>query len=349
MCTGEISPEFILPDGSVGGCPAVTAGVFKVSVCVITYNQDRYIRQCLQSLVDQRTDFVFEVIVGDDCSTDDTAMIVREFIERYPTIVRGIFQPTNTLGITNNMDVHDAARGEYVAHVDGDDYALPGKLQRQAAFLDAHRDCSFVCHRVQRISEDGSQILGVIPAGRQSTFTSIQALLHQYVFFVNSSKMYRRPAKPFNHRNARPRIDFYSHVEHAASGPVGFIGDILGCYRATQGGITAATGAKLYTLFDYTIDAFERARELGVSDEVVDGAKAKYLVGAACLCLNRGDDEGFRRYLDASRRTGGRRSPWQSLMYGVRNHPRLASAVVGLKERALATARHIHLRLPGAT
>jgi glycosyltransferase involved in cell wall biosynthesis len=155
--------------------PGAESAAPKVSVCVITYNHERYIRQCLQSLVDQRADFAFEVIVGDDCSTDGTAVIVREFIEWYPTIVRGIFQPTNTLGITNNMDVHDAARGEYVAHVDGDDYALPGKLQRQADFLDAHKQSSFVCHRVQRISEDGSRILGVMPAGRQPTFTSIEA------------------------------------------------------------------------------------------------------------------------------------------------------------------------------
>jgi glycosyltransferase involved in cell wall biosynthesis len=328
--------------------PGAESAAPKVSVCVITYNHERYIRQCLQSLVDQRADFAFEVIVGDDCSTDGTAVIVREFIEWYPTIVRGIFQPTNTLGITNNMDVHDAARGEYVAHVDGDDYALPGKLQRQADFLDAHKQSSFVCHRVQRISEDGSRILGVMPAGRQPTFTSIEALLHRYVFFVNSSKMYRRPAQPFDHRNAPPRIDFYSHVEHAASGPIGFIGDILGCYRITQGGITSATGAKLYTLFDYTIDAFERARELGVCDDVVDGGKAKYLVGAACLCLTRDDYDGFRRYIAASRLTRGQRSLWQSLVFGVRNHQRLARAIVGLKERALVTARRIQQRLPVA-
>ena len=224
-----------------------------------------------------------------------------------------------------------------------------GKLQRQADFLDTHGACSFVCHRVYRVSEDGAQRLGVMPAGRQPTFTSIEALLHRYVFFANSSKMYRRPVHPCDHRKAPPRIDFYSHVEHAASGPVGFIDEILGCYRITRGSISSATGAQLYTLFDDTIDAFERARELGVSDHHVDGAKAKYLVGAACLCLTRDDYDGFLRYLAASRLAGGKRPLWQSLVFGVRNHRRLARAIVGLKELVLAIARHIHLRLPGAT
>lgn len=63
----------------------------KLSVCVITYNQKEYIRQCLQSIVDQETDFDFEVIVGDDCSTDGTRAIVQEFARRYPKVVKPIF------------------------------------------------------------------------------------------------------------------------------------------------------------------------------------------------------------------------------------------------------------------
>src|SRR5450759_3411095 len=69
----------------------------KVSVCVVTYNQEKFIRQCLQSIVDQETDCDFEVIVGDDCSTDGTRDIVREFAERYPTMIKVILQDTNTL------------------------------------------------------------------------------------------------------------------------------------------------------------------------------------------------------------------------------------------------------------
>jgi len=121
----------------------------KVSVCVITYNQEKYIRQCLQSIVDQETDFYFEVIVGDDCSTDGTRAIVQEFVERYPGVVKPIFQEKNIGGgVHNYLTVHKATRGEYIAHVDGDDYCLPGKLQAQADLLDDDPDCNLVWHRM---------------------------------------------------------------------------------------------------------------------------------------------------------------------------------------------------------
>ena len=67
----------------------------KVSVCVVTYNQEKYIRQCLQSIVDQETDFDFEVIVSDDCSMDGTCAIVQEFVEKYPGMVKPIFHDRN--------------------------------------------------------------------------------------------------------------------------------------------------------------------------------------------------------------------------------------------------------------
>ena len=127
----------------------------KVSVCVITYNQERYIRKCLQSLVEQQTNFDFEIIVGDDCSTDGTQAVVREFVERYPQLVRALVQECNTGGSRNNLEVHAAARGGYVAHVDGDDYALAGKLQAQADVLDRDPACNAVWHRVDYFDDEG--------------------------------------------------------------------------------------------------------------------------------------------------------------------------------------------------
>ena len=96
----------------------------KVSVCVVTYNQKKYIRQCLQSIVDQEADFDFEVIVGDDCSEDGTREIVQEFVERYPGLVKAVLHEKNVGIVVNYRSVHDLARGEYIAHCDGDDLWL---------------------------------------------------------------------------------------------------------------------------------------------------------------------------------------------------------------------------------
>jgi glycosyltransferase involved in cell wall biosynthesis len=116
----------------------------KVSVCVVTYNQEKYIRQCLQSIVDQETDFDFEVIVGDDCSTDGTRAILQEFAYKYPGVVKPIFQEKNIGPAQNYFSVHKLAKGEYVAHVDGDDYWLPNKLLYQVNILNNNRDIIFV-------------------------------------------------------------------------------------------------------------------------------------------------------------------------------------------------------------
>lgn len=112
----------------------------KVSVCVLAYNHEKYIRQCLQSIVDQEVDFDFEVIVGDDCSTDGTRMILQEFVERYPTLIKVVQNKRNSGYFKNYMNTHSMATGMYVAHCDGDDYWYPGKLKWQAGFLDNNPD-----------------------------------------------------------------------------------------------------------------------------------------------------------------------------------------------------------------
>ena len=81
----------------------------KVSVCVLTYNQEKYIRQCLQSIVDQKTDFKFDLIVSDDCSTDSTRAIVQEFEERYPNIVKPILHKKNIGAYKNYFSAHQQA------------------------------------------------------------------------------------------------------------------------------------------------------------------------------------------------------------------------------------------------
>lgn len=115
----------------------------KVSVCVVTYNQEKYIRQCLQSIVDQETDFYFEVIVGDDCSIDGTRAIVQEFSEKYSCIIP-ILRKENIGAFKNYIAIHNMARGEYIAHIDGDDYWYPEKISYQARFLDEHPNVSAI-------------------------------------------------------------------------------------------------------------------------------------------------------------------------------------------------------------
>ena len=104
-----------------------------VSVRIVTYNHEPYIRKCLESVVDQKTDFEYEVIVGEDCSQDKTREICFEFQKRYPEKVRVLWANVNVHNIGGNQArTTHRCRGEYVALLEGDDYWTdPLKLQKQ--------------------------------------------------------------------------------------------------------------------------------------------------------------------------------------------------------------------------
>ena len=112
----------------------------KLSVVCITYNHERFIRDCLEGFVMQKTDFPFEILINDDASTDKTADIIREYEAKYPHLFRCVYQTENQQGKKNVWTdiLFPMVQGEYVALYEGDDYwTNPLKLQKQVDFLDA--------------------------------------------------------------------------------------------------------------------------------------------------------------------------------------------------------------------
>ena len=121
-----------------------------VSVCCITYNHESYIRDAVEGFLMQETDFPFEVIIHDDASTDNTAQIVREYAERYPQIIKPIYQTENQVskGVRiSSTFVWPKARGEYIALCEGDDYWTDArKLQIQIEEMAKHPECDMSFH-----------------------------------------------------------------------------------------------------------------------------------------------------------------------------------------------------------
>lgn len=120
-----------------------------VTIGSITYNHAPYIRECLDSLLSQQTNFPFEIVVNDDCSTDGTTEIVREYAEKYPKIIKPIYHEENqyTKGVRGMFEhfVIPTARGKYIAICEGDDYWNdPLKLQKQVDYLESHPDVGMV-------------------------------------------------------------------------------------------------------------------------------------------------------------------------------------------------------------
>lgn len=221
----------------------------KVSVCVVTYNHQKYIAECLQSLVDQDTDFPFEVIVSDDCSTDNTRSIISSFHSKYPDIIRPIFREVNLGGGDNYIQTHSEATGKYVAHMDGDDYALPGKLQTQVDYLEANIECNIVWTPIFYETRNG--VLNEQNATFKSYFLGKRMKRPDLIFFgtvgANSSIMYRNTGLGFSKLDF-PIMDYLINVQHVGLGYATFAGDKpLGVYRVGIG--VASVGNKTRRIF----------------------------------------------------------------------------------------------------
>lgn len=122
----------------------------KVSVICLAYNHEKYIGECLDSIVNQMTTFKFEVVINDDASTDNTANIIRAYEERYPEKIKALYQKDNQYSkgvaiIEEKMLEH--ANGKYVAFCECDDkWTDLHKLQRQYEYMEHHPECSMCVH-----------------------------------------------------------------------------------------------------------------------------------------------------------------------------------------------------------
>lgn len=132
-----------------------------VSICCITYNHAPYIRQCLDGFLMQKTNFAFEVLIHDDCSTDGTTEIIKEYEKLHPEIIRAIYEEENQWVKGRRGSAlfnYPRAKGKYIAMCEGDDYWIdPLKLQKQVDFLENNSDYSMCFARAMEHYEDGSK------------------------------------------------------------------------------------------------------------------------------------------------------------------------------------------------
>ena len=221
----------------VGGEPVVVKKPPKVSVCVMTYNQKKYIAECLQSIIDQEAAFEFEVIVADDCSTDGTQEIIKYFVEKYPHRIIPVLHSKNVGVGVNYRSAHDRAMGEYVAHCDGDDMWLPGKLAYQADLLDKNPHASQCWGCAYLIDDDGKKI-GIFPSHTARllyphVITAKDIALSYALVGQHSTQMYRRKFK-FDFDVEKPVLDFWIAFNMAIHGSAIYSKKIVSGYRMTR-------------------------------------------------------------------------------------------------------------------
>ena len=134
----------------------------KVSVCCITYNQEKYIEQAINSFLSQKTNFDFEIIIHDDASTDGTINILKKYQKKYPDKIILMLEKENQYSKCANsvlVKVLDKAKGKYIALCDGDDFWCDdNKLQKQVDYMDLHKNISLCSHNTEIINENNEKI-----------------------------------------------------------------------------------------------------------------------------------------------------------------------------------------------
>lgn len=147
--------------------PSTTNSSPSVSICIPCYNHAAYISKCLESVLNQETDFEYEILLGEDDSSDETREICIDYATKYPEKIRLFLHDRSNVikingaptGRFNFLYSISKAKGHYIALCDGDDYWTdPYKLQKQFDFLEKNRDYSLVHHPVQYVNDKGKAI-----------------------------------------------------------------------------------------------------------------------------------------------------------------------------------------------
>lgn len=228
----------------------------QVSVCVVTYNQEKYIAECLDSLVSQKTNFKFEIIVGEDCSTDGTRAIIQKYISQYPELIVPLFHEKNVGPVENLRQVYLKAKGKYIAHMDGDDMALPDKLQKQFNVLENHSEFSICSHNVFAVNNN-QKFQNDFWIHDEGVY-DLKKYLKEMPFFVHSSKFFvKKYLDNFLLEMNNKTFDFEIHFESIKKGDVFHLYERLGVYRQDVG-VTRNKMLK-YEIYQSKLNIYEKS------------------------------------------------------------------------------------------
>jgi glycosyltransferase involved in cell wall biosynthesis len=204
----------------------------RVSVCIATFNHEKYIHDCVMSVVMQAREVPLEVLIGDDGSTDRTGTIAKELAERFPECVRYYYHRDKLGAAGNYQFLIGAASGRFVAHLDGDDYWLPGKLKVQVDLLCKCSSLSAVYTNALCIDTKG-ELIGIFN-NRQPERFGLDYLLSGGNFVNHSSLLYRQELATEIVAWKPEFIDYRIHLFLAARGDIGYVNRSGVVYRVNS-------------------------------------------------------------------------------------------------------------------
>ena len=265
----------------------------KLSVFVVTYNQEQYIRQCLDSIVMQQINFDYEVIIGEDCSTDSTPQICDEYAEKYPFI--HVYHHQKNLGLVKNWEfVLNRCTGEYVAMIEGDDYwTNPNKLQTQVDYLEAHTDCQICFYKpsvvfTEYVKEDQKKRDTLIFEHLRPKIYSRTEVYEKWTI-LTGTVMYRSPSVKYKFSSKIDIVDtffFLSLMENGSADCIEFDGT---AYRRTGTNYSADASIESYKKLYYQYNYYS-----SVMPDLKEISKKKAMDYLSCLIYDKNSEDTWK-------------------------------------------------------
>ena len=246
----------------------------EVSVSVITYNHEKYIAKCLDSILSQKTNFQFEILIHDDASTDGTVDIIKEYEKKYPDIVKPIYEKENQYSKhvkrISYLYNYKRAEGKYIAQCEGDDFWCDDrKLQIQYDYMEQHPNISMHMHTSKIVDIDGNDVGGYLGKAGVSFIASFENNLMD--FFPTASKFFRKEIfdNVPDYYFIGDAGDFPGMVLTLSYGEAFYSGEVMAAYRIDVPGssnnrFNQMDLNKKLNYFDERIQLLEKAKkELG--------------------------------------------------------------------------------------
>lgn len=220
------------------------SALITVSICCITYNHEQYISQTLDGFLMQETNFNVEILVGEDCSTDNTKSIIEDYCNKYPSKIKLITYEKNIGSIRNHNNIMKLARGKYIAMCDGDDFwTHPLKLQKQVDFLEENPEYVICCHYTKVIDEkDQVLYLNLDPVKLEYDYADVLLGKKEETRLCSLVVRNLREIREINSKDwylnvyGADRI-FKIYAVASTNKKIYVLPEVMGCYRLHSGGV----------------------------------------------------------------------------------------------------------------
>ena len=211
-----------------------------LSVIVITYNHANFISECIESIANQETDFQFEILISEDCSSDNTRQIVIEYQKKFPQLIRALYGEKNLGPGRNFLRALRNSRGRFIAICEGDDqWDDVTKLQKQVTYLLNHSDIVVTYHDAISINDKGEIIADTQLESKRGQYDFTASQLQSGMYLPTLTMCFRKVLNELPDEYFRVvNQDTFLISLLGAYGGAKFIEDIRPAkYRVHEGGI----------------------------------------------------------------------------------------------------------------